>query len=401
MAFFSILAKLTGDTADFDRKMNRSMSRAKSTVASAASAIKGQLAAAFGAGAIIALERRTIQFGSRMQDMADRFGTTTTEIQKLTFAAEQGGASIEGLVTALARLGKIRVDLLRGKTAEGADELFKQAGISVDDIGQMSLYQNMMRLLNSNVLSANNAQRTGNAQILFGESGGQLLPAIDAGMGRLAERLQEIGGVIGEGDIRNLKEASDAIEDLKRQMLALGAEAAPWLSGVLKATRDVVASGKDTGGSLSGGLGGLNFSSASGFVASVAGIIEQGVGRRAAMRAGGIAGRALGGGLRDFAGGIGGGGAGDTVGGALGFPGVGGAAFAALNNFNLLGLGGKSTFQRMSLNAGGLSSIGGFLGGAGGGRAIIDIEKKQLVTLKNIEQAIKKSSNAGETYPSA
>jgi hypothetical protein len=229
MGLFSIIARLTGDTTDFDRKMTRSMLKTSQTVSNTAGMIKGQLAAAFGVAAIVALEKRTIEFGSKISDWGKRFASTTDKAQELAFAAEQSSTSMESITVALARITKIRADILAGKTAEGAGDILAGLGIGNDQLRESNAVDLLTRIGNILKQFPKSNDRNGMAQILFGETGGQLLPMFDAGLESAANHLRDIGGLIDSEKIQQLKQAGDALNDIKIQMLAIGAEGAPGL----------------------------------------------------------------------------------------------------------------------------------------------------------------------------
>src|SRR5574343_173938 len=60
-------------------------------------ALKSQLAAAFGVGAIVAFSKKTLDFAGNLRDMSDNLGVNVEWLQKMNYSAGQAGASMEDL----------------------------------------------------------------------------------------------------------------------------------------------------------------------------------------------------------------------------------------------------------------------------------------------------------------
>ena len=387
MGLFSIFARLRGDTSDYDRKMRRSMDRTEGTVKKTAARIGGWLAAAFSVGAVVALEKRTLEFGSKVQDLAKRFSVSAEEIQEIAFAAEQSSSSIESLIPALARLNKVRGDILAGKPAEGAGQLLEAMGFGKDELRARNAVQLMREL--GTILASDplNNDRGFIAQLLFGEAGGQLLPVFDAGLGQMADRLRDIGGLMSNERVAQLKEAADALTDIKFQLIGIASEAGPQvldtlreivallrsvrtLSDAVQVNKELKEGPQDN--SFSGVVGGMlstpnRFRSAYN-IARLRGIIAR---QQSGQELRGTIGSGLTptllmvqrmmGARRLLAGGA-------ALGGLGGGGPVGGSSIAsAMLNFQSLLSGQKTRMSGGDLNAGSLANVGGFVG-LGGSR---------------------------------
>lgn len=352
MGLFSIVAKLTANTSDFDRKTQRSLSKVETASRAAAASIKGWLAGAFSVGAIIALEKRVIVFGSKIKDMSDRLGISSDEVQKLSFAAEQGGASLDAMATALARLGKVRSDIMLGKTAEGADQDLAAIGLTGDSLGLATTAELMRKIAASPLMRPNNVERGAIAQRLFGRAGEQLLPVFDSGLEQLSARLEGLNAIISEDNIKNLKAAGDALTDLNNAVIAFGAEAAPLLVSGLESLRDMAVMVKD-----------LDFSNPLAFAKSLGSLSKKTVtGMLVKPLASTLS---------------------QTASSALG-AGQGGAATVPATST----VGATIAAQAQTLNAGSLAAVGGFVGGAGSRNVVLDVQKQMLSELKDANRSL-------------
>lgn len=373
MGLFSIVARLTGDTSDFDRKMKRSMSTAERTTHAAAGRIKGWLAGAFSVAAIVALERRVLQFGAKVKDMSQQLGISTTDVQELGFAAEQSGASLEMVAAALRKLGKVRADILMGKTAEGADKIFASLGIDRAELQAKTTVQLFREL--GGIIGANQGNKNIGAvsQILFGESGEKLIPVFNAGLEEMADRLHDIGGVMSEERVGQLKAAADAMTDLNQQLMVFGAEIAPMMVSVL----DKMVASLQSLRNLSGAFGDSVFQSVQDgnpfdfwklFKLNTAKRVLGNAGKRAMNDALGLVGstqREL---APDF---------------NFGFNPAEKAAATS------------GSGRRFTLGAGSLANVGGFTGNGGSRNVVLDISRQQLNELKEVNRTLDQIESGG------
>src|SRR5689334_4060553 len=94
--------------------------------------LKGQIAAAFGVGAIIEFGKRVVQDITHIKDMAEQFSITTDEVQTLGRAAEHIGLTFDDVGTAISRLGKARREAGEGNL--DMLETFQKFGVEMRDI---------------------------------------------------------------------------------------------------------------------------------------------------------------------------------------------------------------------------------------------------------------------------
>ena len=139
--------------------------------------------------------------GAAVQQAADTFGMTTTEIQSLQFAAGQAGIGADRFNGALTRLS-VGLDNARQGTGPAAGA-FRTLGVHIKDAnGQMRPVGDVLDDIAVNMdRIPNQARRTGLAVDLFGRSGARMVNVLHGGAGGLAEmraQFEELGGGITE-----------------------------------------------------------------------------------------------------------------------------------------------------------------------------------------------------------
>ena len=121
-------------TAAAVRTAKRNMMSLKTSIMGVSTALTG-LGGVAGVAGIAALAKSAINAGSAITDMAVATNTGVEELQALTFAAQEAGASQEQMANLLVRVQKSAADAKRGLST--AKEAFKLLGISVDDFIRM------------------------------------------------------------------------------------------------------------------------------------------------------------------------------------------------------------------------------------------------------------------------
>ena len=81
MGLFSIIARLTMDTAGFNAGARKAESRATQMAGKIGATIKGQLAAAFGFAAIAAATKSVINYADKISDLSVQLNISVKELQ--------------------------------------------------------------------------------------------------------------------------------------------------------------------------------------------------------------------------------------------------------------------------------------------------------------------------------
>jgi hypothetical protein len=153
-----------------------------------------QMGAAVGAAAVAAgtalavMVKQSINSMDDLTKLAQSVGTTTEELSALTYAADLSGVSQDNLGTALTRLTKNASDAAQG--IGEAQKGFNALGISVKDAeGNLkSSDQLLQEVAGKFAQFEDGANKTALAVNLFGKSGADLIPLLNAG----AEGIQDM-----------------------------------------------------------------------------------------------------------------------------------------------------------------------------------------------------------------
>ncbi len=191
----TIRAKVDG-TSQIDG-LNAALGRT-TTQANAASGAFGKLGAlsksiGSGLGALVpaatiaglgALGKRAIDAADNLNDLSSRTGVGVESLSKFGAAAEDSGTSVDEVAKAMGRLARGVVD-----PASQTSKALQSIGVSATDAnGKVrSLDQIMLSVSDVFAKMPDGAQKTALAMELFGKSGANLIPMLNAGSAALGE----------------------------------------------------------------------------------------------------------------------------------------------------------------------------------------------------------------------
>lgn len=209
---------LGADTAALEKGLKDAqgvLSNFSKSVQSASVAIGGSLGALFGGVALGV--RMTINEADKLGKMAQSIGVPVEELSRLKHAADLSDVSIESLGKAMGRLSKSMMDVAGGKK-DDVSQTFDTLGISVKnaDGSLKSASQVMTDVAGKFGNMEDGAGKTAIAMRLFGRSGAELIPMLNAGKAGLQEMMQEadqLGIVI---DTKTAKSAEAFNDNLTR-----------------------------------------------------------------------------------------------------------------------------------------------------------------------------------------
>lgn len=191
--------------------------------------------------------RNAINEADNMAKAAQKFGVGVEELTRLKHAADLSGVSMDGLGTGIRVLSRNMLEFANG-AKNSASQAFQQLGIEVknSDGTMKSSSQVMTELAGKFSEMQDGAQKTALAMAVFGRSGADLIPMLNAGASGLAEMMAEADqlgividtntakaaeafndnltrlGRVKDGLIMKLTaELLPALEDLSEQFLAL------------------------------------------------------------------------------------------------------------------------------------------------------------------------------------
>lgn len=176
-------------TADSVESDNSRMGRGFGSVISALGRVRGALVSAFAAGGAVAGINTVANELDRLGKTADRLNIDPGLLAAYGFAAERSGVQVGVMEKALAdlqrRVGEAAIGLGEAKVA------FEQLGIDAAEFQNLGLEQQMAILADRLSAVAQEEERAALAAKLFGESGVQLLQALNGGSASLAELIRQ------------------------------------------------------------------------------------------------------------------------------------------------------------------------------------------------------------------
>lgn len=158
-----------------------------------------------------------IQIGSRLEDVSNKLGVASDDLQRFEYAAEIAGSSVEGMDAALGFLNKNMGKALDGNAA--SVETFAKLGVALKDAeGARPLADVFLDLGDALAGLGSQQERTAVSMELFGRGGAAILPLLKDGSKGVAELLAEadkLGIVMGGDFIAAADEAGDNLARFK------------------------------------------------------------------------------------------------------------------------------------------------------------------------------------------
>jgi hypothetical protein len=230
-AFVSLYIKGTAFTKGL-AKAKKELNEFGSGIMKIGAAVSGMGAAITGSltGAIL----HFAAVGDALDKMSLRTGVSATALAELGFAAEQSGANIEAVESALQRmqrnLGGIGPESI--KTTAALEAL----GLSMADVRGLSP-EDQFQLIAERIGDINDpAQRAAAAMAVFGQGGRQLLPMLES-IRELRQEARDLGIAPDQESVAAAAQITDAINRVRRVIGAaifeIGASIAPMVADVL------------------------------------------------------------------------------------------------------------------------------------------------------------------------
>lgn len=164
---------------------------------------------ALSVGAVTAAIKSYTDFTGQLTDLSAKTGMSTDALQRLQFAAEQNGGSLEQVTSAVTKLG---ANLAGGNTsAVGA---VNALGLSLADIRAMQPDQAFTTIADAIAKVPDPMDRSKLAMDLFGKSGAELLPMMTGNLSETAAEADRLGLVLSEDMVRAGDEFGDTLDKL-------------------------------------------------------------------------------------------------------------------------------------------------------------------------------------------
>lgn len=244
--------KLFGSVLVNNDKANKSISNTDSKARGLAKSLGGGIktAAKWGAGiavaagavggALVAVANKSAATTDRIDKMSQRLGMTREGFQEWDYVLSQAGISIDSMQSGMKSLSQRMDDSAEG-VGKGA-ELFEKLGISVTDTNgefrdQEEVFNDTIRALQG---MDDGVEKAAMAQELFGRSGQELLPLLNAeaeSVDALKEKAHEMGLVLSDEMVDAGVEYTDTMDTMKRvggaMFAQLGMQFMPMLTKLM------------------------------------------------------------------------------------------------------------------------------------------------------------------------
>lgn len=205
-------------------QLQKGLSRAESRLKQFAQSSKSMLSVGAtglaGGTAVALLAKQAIEYGTQIEDMANKTGLTIDAIQKLDFVAKQSGTSVEGL----------RKAIMEGsKSAFENSAAYQKLGIVFkNENGNLleaeKIFENTVRVLSG---VKNKTEQAAVAQKLFGKSAGEVLSVVSQGqpeIDAMFNKLQRGGLILTNQTVKALDACGDKIAEMNQRWKVMAAQ---------------------------------------------------------------------------------------------------------------------------------------------------------------------------------
>ena len=147
------------------------------------------------------------EFTGRLSDLAAQTGISATGIQRLQFAAQQSGNSIEQVTDAIGQMSK----RIAGSEKSTVDAL-RSVGLSVDVLRGQKPHEAFENIAGAIAKLPDPMLRSKVAMDIFGRSGVQLLPTLTSNVKALGDEAQRMGLVLSEDVVKQGDKLDDTLQ---------------------------------------------------------------------------------------------------------------------------------------------------------------------------------------------
>ena len=266
MAAGSIIIDLLMKTGSFETDTKRAEARLKKMQAEAEKIGKAiGVAFAAGATALAYMTKQAIDSADELSKTAQKIGLTTEKVSGLQYAFELGGVASEEFNGSMVKLSRNISEAARG-TKEQADA-FNALGVAVTNTdGTLRSSDKVLSDIADKFASyKDGVEKTALAVAIFGRSGANLVPALNAGSAGIAELTDEaekLGIVIDSKTGKAAEEFNDTLSKIGKLTNSVGLSLAKEMIGPLQAVADELLESSKKGGAFRDVIDGIATSAA-------------------------------------------------------------------------------------------------------------------------------------------
>jgi len=210
------VARLTSDLGRANRIAEQSASQMQKRFDQLKAGI-GALFAGLSVGAFSSWIKQSIDAADEINDLSVKLGISAQSLQAWGYAAQMSGGSMEVVSSALKKLNLDISDAANGSVS--ASEKFSSIGVSITDAnGKLkSADQVLLEISDRFSATADDANKTAVAVDIFGKSGADMIPTLNAGSDALLELMnqaRQFGLVMSNEAIQNAASFNDSLDML-------------------------------------------------------------------------------------------------------------------------------------------------------------------------------------------
>ncbi|HCE46168.1 MAG TPA: hypothetical protein DET40_21700 [Lentisphaeria bacterium] len=231
-------------------EIGASISGLKSALGQAKNLISGwagTLGAGLGAAGLALFAKSAIDAADAVADGSKKLGISAEAYQKLAYASEQSGSSMESVQAAFKKMSSVISDAFAGN--ETAINTLAKLGVSLDDLRGKSPDQQFSVIADALNQVTNATDKAAYAQDVFGKSGADLNVMIN-NYKELGQELEDMGGIMSNEAVQAADKFNDAINQLKTSLVSglVNSGLVVWLADVAEGMNAVVSSANRLGG---------------------------------------------------------------------------------------------------------------------------------------------------------
>lgn len=214
----------------------------------ATAAIAGTAAAGMAAlgKTIVSNSKEAAAYGDNVDKMSQKLGLSAKGYQEWDYVLSQSGADINSMSAGLKTLTNKLDDAKNG--GEGAQDMFKALGLSMDDLANMSREDVFSAVISGFQGMEDSTERAALANDLFGRSGQELTPLFNTTVeetDKLKQAANDLGMVMGDSAVKDAAAFSDSMDNLSRAFDGaknqIGAAFMPSLTEVTNGLANLIA----------------------------------------------------------------------------------------------------------------------------------------------------------------
>jgi hypothetical protein len=183
--------------------------------------------------------------GNHLLGTAAAMGMSTKSVQEWSYIAKQAGSDVNQFVVGIGMFERNLLEFSKGRGPKRFKDAMAEVGLNAADAKRAlsskdGINEAIFRVSDAYVKMGDTAHRAAINTGLFGARARGMAQDLGQGSGALREKIEhlhQIGGVVDEEQLKNLKKADNAIDDLKTSFHALEmtvvAEVGPTFTALL------------------------------------------------------------------------------------------------------------------------------------------------------------------------